>query len=67
MPSGVYESGYEHRIVARALEARGLIAIRGSGVTWSVTLTDLGRLWPVLPDSDRAVMRPGVPLLRSPD
>lgn len=32
-PSGVYTEGYEHRIVAKALERRGFVAISGHGPT----------------------------------
>ena len=58
-PDGVYQDGYEHRIIARALEHRGLITISGRGVTWSASITPAGAAWlaappaPVLPpDSD---------------
>ncbi|GAA1719261.1 hypothetical protein GCM10009745_80300 [Kribbella yunnanensis] len=34
-PDGVYEDGFQHRIVARALERRGLITIKGRGKTWT--------------------------------
>lgn len=50
MPAGVYEGGHEHRIVARALESRGLITIRGRGKTWGAAATDRGWMWPATPD-----------------
>ena len=42
---GVFTSGYEHRITARALERRGLIDISGSGPTWSAAITEAGQAW----------------------
>lgn len=44
-PGDVFPSGYEHRIIARALERRGLIDINGSGPTWSAAITEAGRAW----------------------
>lgn len=41
-PSGVYESGYDHRIVARGLERRGLVRISGRGSTWNATMRPAG-------------------------
>jgi hypothetical protein len=41
-PGGMYESGYAHRITARALESRGLVAITGRGDTWLAAITDAG-------------------------
>lgn len=34
---------YTHRIVARALERRGLVEIRGQGSAWSARITDAGK------------------------
>ena len=50
MPDGVYQGGYEHRIVARALESRGLITIRGRGKTWGAAATERGWMWLATPD-----------------
>ena len=42
-PPGIYEQGYEHRrVVARALERRGLITITGRGPTWAAKVTKRG-------------------------
>jgi hypothetical protein len=38
---GIVE-GYSHRITAKALETRGLIAIDGKGRTWKATITQRG-------------------------
>ncbi|WP_448810378.1 hypothetical protein [Agromyces bauzanensis] len=51
-PVGVYEQGYEHRIIARALERRGLVSIQGRGPSWSVTITDSGRAWKSAPPTN---------------
>ncbi|WP_020013346.1 hypothetical protein [Promicromonospora sukumoe] len=59
-PDGVYVDGYEHRIVARALQNRGLVTISGRGPTWSARVTKAGRQWQaappavVLPDESEA-------------
>jgi hypothetical protein len=42
-PVGVYEDGHEHRIVARALERRGLVTISGRGATWIAAITEAGQ------------------------
>lgn len=44
-PEGTYPNGYEHRIIARTLERRGLVTIAGRGPTWTATLTEAGRTW----------------------
>lgn len=44
-PAGVYTEGWEHRIVARALERRGLVSIGGRGASWIATITTAGRTW----------------------
>jgi hypothetical protein len=44
-PGNVFTSGYEHRIIARALERRGLVDITGRGPTWHATVTPTGRKW----------------------
>lgn len=41
-PAGVYDHGFEHRIVARALERRSLARVRGHGASWTATLTGGG-------------------------
>jgi hypothetical protein len=41
-PSGVYTQGYEHRVVARALQRRGLITITGRGLTRGAKATKRG-------------------------
>lgn len=46
---GIYTNGYEHRIIARALERRGLVAISGRGPTWTATITDAGIAWEAAP------------------
>lgn len=42
-PDGVYTEGWEHRIVARALERRGLVSVGGRGPTWVASITTAGR------------------------
>jgi hypothetical protein len=44
-PGNIFTSGYEHRIIARALERRGLIDINGRGPTWSAVVTAAGKEW----------------------
>jgi hypothetical protein len=44
-PYGTYPQGYEHRIVARALEHRGLIKISGRGANWKAVITAEGAAW----------------------
>lgn len=44
-PANVYTEGWEHRIVARALERRGLVSIGGRGPSWVATITTAGRAW----------------------
>lgn len=44
-PSGVYTEGWEHRIIARALERRGLTSVAGRGPTWVAAITTAGRTW----------------------
>ncbi|MDQ4212527.1 hypothetical protein [Microbacterium capsulatum] len=44
-PDGVYTKGWEHRIMARALERRGLVSIGGRGPTWVASITTAGRAW----------------------
>ncbi|MDX2375629.1 hypothetical protein M4I32_02305 [Microbacterium sp. LRZ72] len=44
-PDGVYTEGWEHRIVARALERRGLSSISGQGPSWRASMTAAGRQW----------------------
>jgi hypothetical protein len=51
-PTGVYEDGYEHRIIARALESRDLVTIAGRGPTWSATITDAGLAWEAAPPAE---------------
>jgi len=41
-PDGVFATGYEHRVVGRALERRGLITITGNGPSWTATATKAG-------------------------
>lgn len=41
-PRGVYDQGYEHRVIARALERRGLVTISGRGSTWAAMPTANG-------------------------
>ena len=60
-PEGTYTEGWEHRIVARALERRGLVSISGRGPTWVATITTAGRGWldspptaDVIPDESEA-------------
>jgi hypothetical protein len=62
-PDGVYVDGYEHRIVARALERRGLVTITGRGESWRAVIIEAGRTRqaappaPVLPpESDADVL-----------
>jgi hypothetical protein len=38
---GVYE-GWSHRVTARALQSRGLVAVKGHGGDWAASLTDKG-------------------------
>ncbi|WP_460530400.1 hypothetical protein [Humibacter ginsengiterrae] len=52
-PAGIYTDGWEHRIVARALEHRGLVTISGHGDSWVANATAAGRAWlenPPVPD-----------------
>jgi hypothetical protein len=50
-PAGMYDDdGYAHRISARALQSRGLVAIKGRGVTWSATITDSGTAYLAEPE-----------------
>lgn len=51
-PANVFTSGYEHRIIARALERRGLIDISGSGPTWSAAITEAGQAWRAAPPKE---------------
>lgn len=44
-PKGVYDEGFEHRITARALERRGLVKVRGHGVSWTAAVTSDGRYY----------------------
>ncbi|WP_298868476.1 hypothetical protein [uncultured Microbacterium sp.] len=44
-PTDVYTEGWEHRIIARALERRGLVSVGGRGPTWVATITTAGRAW----------------------
>jgi hypothetical protein len=44
-PANVFTIGYDHRIIARALERRGLITITGRGPTWSAAITETGKEW----------------------
>lgn len=50
-PSGVFGEGDDltYRGHARWLEKYGLVSISGSGDTWKVKLTPLGRKWPETP------------------
>ncbi|MFD3596364.1 hypothetical protein ACFWU5_26890 [Nocardia sp. NPDC058640] len=51
-PDGVF-ADHQHRVVARALERRGLITISGKGSTWAAAITEAGRQWQsadVVPD-----------------
>lgn len=41
-PDGVYGPGYEHRIVAKGLERRGLVAISGRGPSWNASIRSAG-------------------------
>lgn len=41
-PDGRYDDGFAHRIVARALEGRGLVAIKGRGASWQAEITAAG-------------------------
>lgn len=49
-PADVFTDGYAHRITAKALETKGLIAIRGRGPTWSATITSAGEAWKPAPE-----------------
>jgi hypothetical protein len=42
-PAAVYARGYEHRVVARALERRGLITISARGPTWTAASSWAGQ------------------------
>lgn len=59
-PQGIYSEGNEHKIIAWALERRGLITITGARRTWAAKITDAGKQWqaappaPVLPDHSAA-------------
>lgn len=59
-PPGVYEQGYTHRIIARALVNRGLVTISGHGDSWEANITAAGITWldsppaEVLPESSEA-------------
>ncbi len=44
-PQDVFISGYQHRVIARALERRGLVDITGRGPTWHATATTQGQQW----------------------
>jgi hypothetical protein len=44
-PAGIFTEGYEHRIIARALERRGLVKITGSGSSWEAVATEAGETW----------------------
>ncbi|UGT54002.1 hypothetical protein [Nocardia asteroides] len=43
-PDGVF-TDFQHRVVARALERRGLVVISGKGASWTVTMTEAGQQW----------------------
>lgn len=43
VPDGVYGPGYEHRIVARGLERRGLVTVSGRGPSWSASIRPAGK------------------------
>jgi len=61
-PHGVYDQGFEHRVVARALERRGLVTICGRGPTWSAQLTAKG-----LEQQKEAGRKPAPPQLSEAD
>jgi hypothetical protein len=42
-PADTDPDGFTHRIIARALDNRGLVRINGRGATWAVRITDVGR------------------------
>lgn len=44
-PDGVYVTGWEHRITARALERHGLVTLRGHGPSWTARITPMGHSW----------------------
>jgi hypothetical protein len=44
-PSIDVEDVYGRRITARALHRRGLVAIKGRGVSWTASITKAGRAW----------------------
>lgn len=43
-PGGVF-ADYQHRVVARALERRGLITVSGKGPSWKAVVTEAGQQW----------------------
>jgi hypothetical protein len=52
-PDGIFTKGYEHRIIARALERRGLLTITGTGPSWKAVTTAAGNTW-IEPPSEEA-------------
>lgn len=60
-PSGIFGEGDDltYRGHARWLEKYGLVSISGSGDTWKVKLTPLGRKWPQTPARLRPAPAPG--------
>ena len=44
-PTGDGDDGYERRIRARALERRGLVTIKGTGASWTASITEAGLAW----------------------
>ncbi|MFK0042421.1 hypothetical protein ACIQTW_21505 [Paenarthrobacter sp. NPDC090517] len=62
-PDGIFTKGYEHRIIARALERRGLVAITGTGPSWKAVATAAGNTWEEPPREDAD----GLPVEAEPD
>lgn len=44
-PSNSPEIDYGRRITARALHRRGLVIIKGSGASWTASITKAGLAW----------------------
>ena len=51
-PDGIFTRGYEHRIIARTLERRGLLAITGTGPSWKAVATAAGKTWKETPNEE---------------
>jgi hypothetical protein len=44
-PVGVYDVGFQHRIIAKTLERRDLVVVSGKGPSWNAIVTPAGKEW----------------------